>query len=96
MIIFFLLVIAINNIIAGGYLRFAAVTLILMQTACQTFWLFLICHFVSKENALLWAYPNAFRLFGSTEIMAAARQRFSIIKYDNAILQGESAGRVIK
>ena len=25
-----------------------------------------------------------------------ARLRFSIIKYDNAILQGESAGRVIK
>ena len=31
-----------------------------------------------------------------SEIMAAARRRFSIIKYDNAILQGESAGRVIK
>ena len=58
---------------------FSAFTLILMQTACQTFWLFLICHFVSKENALLWAYPNAFRLFGSTEIMAAARRLFALL-----------------
>ena len=48
MIIIFLLVIAINNNIVCGSMWFAAVTLILMQTACQTFPLFLICHFGSK------------------------------------------------